>query len=64
MMSRLANWPGLGVALVVAVHVIRLHVLPGPRLYGPEVGALIVAGSGLLAIVAGGWGQSRVRASE
>jgi hypothetical protein len=58
-MARLASWLGLTVVVVVAVNVIRLHVLPGPRFYGPEVGVLIVAGGGLLATVAGRWGPSR-----
>jgi hypothetical protein len=49
----LATWLGLAVLAAVAVHVIRLHVLPGPLFYGPSYGAMIVSMGGVLAAVVG-----------
>jgi hypothetical protein len=49
----LASWLGLAVMAAVAVHVVRLHVLPGPLFYGPSYGAMIDSVGGLLAAIAG-----------
>ena len=57
----LASWLGLAVLATVAVHVVRLHVLPGPLFSGPSYGAMIVSMGGLLAAVAGRGGRSCIR---